>query len=420
MTTDKERSIAIVGSGIAGLTAAHLLHKSHRVILFEKSNRLGGHTNTITLDKGPDAGTAIDTGFIVMNHRNYPLFTKLLENLEVPLRNSNMSFSYYDRTTNLQYSGSGFGGLFAQRSNLFSRSFHHMLRDVFRFFKVAREDLNSGYAAHETLREYLEHRGFGHEFIEHHLIPMGSAIWSTPSTEMMEFPADSFLRFFNNHGLLTVNDRPQWRTVAGGSNAYIQKMLADWNNAVEIRLNADISGITRQNGAVQLHHKASNAETFDHVILATHADQVLQLLSDPTDDEKALFSKWSYTRSLTHLHTDESVMPPLKKIWSSWNFQRIHGPQTCLTYHMNRLQGLDTTHPYFVSLNLPIIPENILYEIEYEHPMYTHEAMETQPRLQALNGVHNTWFTGSYFGNGFHEDAVRSSVHIAEAFGETL
>ncbi|MDF7797876.1 FAD-dependent oxidoreductase [Pontiellaceae bacterium B1224] len=418
MEQGEKKHIAVIGSGVAGLTAAHLLQRKHKVTILEKSERIGGHTNTVIIPDGPDAGTPVDTGFIVMNHRNYPLFTKLLDQLKVELRDSDMSFGYHDLPSGLQYCGSGLDGLFAQRKNIISPAFHRMVRDTLRFFKTANADLNNAGLATESLGDYLKRNKFGPEFIEHHLLPMGSAIWSTPCEEMLEFPALSFMQFFHNHGLLTVNDRPQWRTVIGGSCAYIKKMKAEWKN-VEIRTGVDISGIHRNAGA-QICFADSPPEQFDEVVIATHADQALMLLDDPFPEEQESLGCWSYTKSRTLLHTDESVMPPLRKVWSSWNFQRLEGTKTSLTYHMNRLQGLETDRQYFVSLNLPKDPKGIIREFNYEHPMYTRKALASRTKLKELNGQKHTWFAGSYFGNGFHEDAVRSGVEVAEAFGIDL
>ncbi len=411
--------IAVIGSGVAGLTATHILQRQHHVTLFEKDTRLGGHTNTVTLPDGPDAGTPVDTGFIVMNHRNYPLLTRLFEQLDVPLRDSDMSFGYHDLASGLQYSGSGLNGLFAQRANLLRPSFLRLVRDVLRFFRMAEADLAAGQNLRDqTLGEYLAARGFGQAFIDHHLIPMGSAIWSTPCEEMLAFPAESFLRFLHNHGLLTITDRPQWRTVVGGSCAYIRRMQAQWQQ-VDVEVGAQIAGVRRSEAGVRI-GLADGSRTFDHVVMATHADQALPLLEDPSRDEKALLGCWRYTASRTLLHTDARRMPPLRRVWSSWNFQRIAGNRTCLTYDMNRLQGLRTSARYFVSLNPPHDPQGIIAAFNYTHPMYTRQALVSQPKLQALNGQQNTWFAGSYFGNGFHEDAVRSAVDVARGFGMEL
>ncbi|WP_372806943.1 NAD(P)/FAD-dependent oxidoreductase [Pontiella sp.] len=413
------KKIGVVGSGVAGLTATTILQREHRVTLFEKDARLGGHTNTVVIEDGPDAGTAVDTGFIVMNHRNYPLLTQLFGQLGVELRDSNMSFGYHDVPSGLQYCGNGLDGLFAQRTNLFKPSFHRMVRDTLRFFKTARLDRNNPFLMKEPLGAYLKRNRFGNEFIDHHVLPMGSAIWSTPCEHMLEFPTQSFLQFFHNHGLLTVKDRPQWRTVVGGSHDYIRRMQAGWRN-VDIRIGADLCGIKRDAEGVELLSADGTREYFDHVIIATHADQALRLLQDPSDEERNLLACWTYSKSRTVLHTDESVMPPLEKIWSSWNFKRIEGQRTSLTYHMNRLQGLRTEKQYFVSLNLPQEPAGKIAEFDYEHPMYTREALASRPNLQALNGRNNTWFAGSYFGNGFHEDAVRSAVDVAKGLGMDL
>lgn len=416
---DSTLNIAVIGSGVAGLAATHLLQRNHRVTLFEKSDRLGGHTNTVTIPDGPDAGTPVDTGFIVMNHRNYPLLTRLFEQLGVELRDSNMSFGYHDLPSGLQYCGNGLDGIFAQRSNLFRPSFHRMVRDVVRFFKTAERDLTERNLHDETLADYLQRNGFGPEFINHHLVPMGSAIWSTPCEQMMAFPAQSFLQFFHNHGLLSVKDRPQWKTVVGGSCDYVRRMRENWMR-VDVRLGASISGIRRADEGVRIFFGPTKEERFDRVVIATHADQALRLLLDPSEEENRHLGCWKYAKSRTILHTDESVMPPLRKVWSSWNFTRLEGARSCLTYHMNRLQGLETQRQYFVSLDLPNEPKDIMCEFDYEHPMFTRQALEQRVHLQRLNGQRHTFFAGSYFGNGFHEDAVRSGMEVAKTFGINL
>jgi len=411
--------IAVIGSGVAGLTATHLLQQKHRVSLLEQDSRLGGHTNTVVVPDGPDAGTPVDTGFIVMNHRNYPLLTRLFEQLGVELRDSDMSFGYHDLSSGMQYCGSGLNGLFAQRANLLSLRFHRMIRDALRFFKTAEQDLSESNLSDETLGEYLHRNRFSQPFVDHHIIPMGSAIWSTPCDRMMDFPAQSFLQFFNNHGLLTLNDRPQWKTVVGGSHRYIQRMQRHWSS-VEVHTGARIQNITRGPDKVQIVYADGKTESFDQVVIATHADQALRLLGDASREEQTALGSWKYTRSHTLLHTDESVMPPLRRVWSAWNFTRLVGEKTCLTYHMNRLQGLATKHQYFVSLNLPERPKGVVREIVYEHPMYTREVLNLHPALKRINGINRTWFAGSYFGNGFHEDAVRSAVDVAQSLGINL
>ena len=418
INTNVPQRIAVIGSGAAGLTATHLLQQKHHVTLFEASNRIGGHTNTITLDDIQDNGLKIDTGFIVMNHRNYPLLTKLFKSLDVPLQDSNMSFGYHDITSGLQYCGSGISGLFSQRKNIFNPRFHHLIKEVFRFFSIANSDAESGIDPKEKLGSYLEKNNFTGDFINHHIIPMGSAIWSTPCEKMMDFPAYNFINFFKNHGLLGVKNRPQWRTVTGGSSTYINLMKKQWNN-VSIILKANIDYIERTDGIIKI-NRGGNIELFDHVIIATHANQALDLLVDPNEFEKDFLSLWNYSRSKTYLHTDETVMPPIRRVWSSWNFQRINENRTSLTYYMNSLQNLPSKTNYFVSLDPPQTPKNILYEIDYEHPIFTFSTISKRKEIQSINGQRNTWFAGAYFGNGFHEDAVRSSVEIAEKFGVTL
>ena len=410
------KKIAVVGAGVAGLTATHLLRQKHDVTLIEKDARIGGHTNTVVIQEGADAGTPVDTGFIVMNHRNYPLLTRLFEQLGVQLRDSEMSFGYHDLPSGLQYSGSGLNGLFAQRSNLVNPAFRRMVRDVFRFFKLAEQDRGNPDLNRESLGDYLTRNAFSPEFITHHLMPMGSAIWSTPCEQMMAFPAASFFQFFHNHGLLSLKDRPQWKTVVGGSHDYIRRMRQGWDN-VRVRKATSIAGIRRHPQGVELHFEDAPSEAFDEVVIAAHADQALKLLADPNHLEQELLGAWTYTRSRTFLHTDVDILPPLRRVWSAWNFQRVSGNVTCLTYHMNRLQGLKTKHEYLVTLNPPAEPRGIVAEFLYEHPMYTRDALNARTLLAQLNGTNHTWYAGSYFGNGFHEDAVRSAVEVAHALG---
>ncbi len=415
-----QSKIAVVGGGVAGLTAAHILQRRHRVTLFEKNDYAGGHTHTVTIPDGPDKGTPVDTGFIVMNHRNYPLLTRLLKQLGVPLRDSEMSFGYWDEATQLQYSGGGLNGLFAQRRNLLRPSFIRMVREVLRFFREAERDRAAGGLRDQALGDYLKRGGYSEMFIRHHLIPMAAAIWSTPDNRMMEFPAESFVQFFHNHGLLTVNDRPQWRTVVGGSHSYVKRMLADFNG--EVHLSAPIASVRRFDDRVTLTTAAGPAGEFDGVVIAAHADEALALLADPSDAEQSLLGAWAYQPNDTVLHTDASVMPPLRRVWSSWNYTRERdgdpaGPAT-LTYDMNRLQGLRTHAPLFVSLNrrahLPA--DRVIMRTIYHHPTYSREALAAQRELPSLNAQRRTWFCGSYFGYGFHEDAVRSAVEVGRGF----
>ena len=411
MISHSTPKIAIIGSGIAGLSAAHYLEKQFCVSLFEKNDRLGGHTNTVNVLEDNNQ-IAIDTGFIVMNNKNYPNFSSLLKELDIPLFDSNMSFGYHDHDSDLQYSGSGINGIFAQRKNIFSLNFHILIKEILRFYKQAKIDLSENSVnIDESLNDYLRKYNFNYRFIDHHLIPMGSAIWSTPYKDMLNFPAQNFLNFFNNHGLLSLKERPKWKTITGGSTTYIKKMVSSWNN-VNINKNVKIKTIERSKNKINIYIK-NEIRTFDHVIFAVHADQVLELLGDSNIDEKNTFNSWQYSKSKTFLHTDPRVMPSEKKVWSSWNFSRITNSKTFLTYYMNKLQPLKTTTDYFVSLNPPYRPNNILYEIDYTHPIFSKKSIGSRSLLKKINGNNNTWFVGSYINNGFHEDAVSSSIEVA-------
>jgi predicted NAD/FAD-binding protein len=408
---EKKQEIAVIGGGVAGIVAAHLLQDSYQVTLFEQNDYLGGHTHTITIPDGPDAGTAVDTGFIVFNEATYPLFISFLAELNVPSRETEMSFGFHCRQTGLVYAGNTFNGLFAQRTNLLSPRFYRFLLEIGRFSRLASADLTRQEEL-GTLEEYVRRHRFMPFMVENYLKPMAAAIWSTPAGQVAAFPARSFLLFFKNHGLLSLRNRPAWRTVGGGSHSYVTAFLNRFNGTV--RLNSAVRRIHRTDEGVHLdcsdHH-----ERFDRVVLATHADQALRLLGDPTDEEMRLLGPWQYESNSTVLHTDTSVLPPLPQAWSCWNFRREPGdgaePPVYVTYAMNLLQGLTTPTQYLVTLNRPdgYDESRIIAKMVYHHPTYTKASMATQDALPSLNGVRNTWFCGSYFGYGFHEDAVRSS-----------
>jgi predicted NAD/FAD-binding protein len=417
-------TIAVIGSGAAGLSAAYLLQRKHKVTLIEKNDYIGGHTHTLEIEEGPDRGTPVDTGFIVMNHRNYPLLTQFFKHLGVELQDSDMSFSYHDTVNGLQYSGCGLNGLFAQRRNLFKPRFHKMIQDLFRFYDAAPKDLASGALKQLSLGAYLAAGNYGDMFIYHHIIPMGSAIWSTPCSKMMDFPAASFVQFFVNHGLLSLRDRPQWKTVTGGSRTYVKRIMETFNG--EVRTESPVVAVRRFRNQTYLTIDGQEEEVFDAVVIAAHADQALAMLSDATDHEKRLLGAWVYEPNDTVLHTDVNAMPPLKRAWASWNYTREteqeNNSPAALTYHMNRLQRLQTEKQYFVTLNRRHqYPEDTIHaSMEYEHPVYSSLAVDTQRELPLLNGVDNTYFCGSYFGYGFHEDAVRSGFDVARQFGIEL
>jgi predicted NAD/FAD-binding protein len=422
--TNSPLKIAVVGCGVAGLTAAWLLSRQHEVHLFEKNDYAGGHTRTLTVPDGPDAGTAVDTGFIVMNHRNYPYFTEVLRQLGVKLADSSMTFSYYDRAGDYGYSGNTFGSLFPKPSYYLKRQHLSLLKDLWRFARIGFRDLNSGYLEGKTLGEYCRARRFGGSFLNNYLYPMGAAIWSSPVVQMADFPAQPYLHFLENHGLLRLTNRPQWKYVEGGSRTYVRSMLQSFER--QPALSSAPQSIRRTDAKVVLQMPDGEARRFDHVVIGAHADDALQLLSDPSDSEQERLGPWRYQPNSVVLHTSPTHLPPDRRLWSSWNFMReashdLSQPVS-VSYYMNRLQNLKTRREYVVTLNAvePIPDSHIINRTTLTHPLYSFESMATQPKLEAMNGERNTWFCGSYFGYGFHEDAVRSAVNVAKGFGIEL
>jgi len=415
-------TIAVIGGGVAGLSAAFLLQEKFKVTLFERNDYVGGHTHTIVIPSGPDEGIPLDTGFIVLNDRTYPTFHRFLRRLGVSVRASDMSFGFHDERTGLQYSGSGLNGLFAQRVNLFKPSFHRMLWEIRRFGKEGEEDLKKGATA-PTLGKYLESKRFSREMIDQYLLPMGSAIWSTPPGEIWDFPTETFLGFFKNHGLLNLSDRPQWQTVVGGSHSYVRAFLKDFRG--EVRKSSGVTSVRREGEGVVL-SQGNLVERFDKVVIATHADEALELLEDPSQDERRLLGSWRYQDNHTVLHSDVSVLPPNRRAWASWNYvverDAPPGGKTSLSYHMNRLQGLKAQKQYCVTLNRSVPPREgeTIREFFYHHPTYSLASVKSQGELPRLNGVRNTYFCGSYFGYGFHEDAVKAGVAVGRALGVEL
>lgn len=417
-------SVAIIGGGVAGIVSAWLLQRRHQVTLFERNDYVGGHTNTVTIPEGPDAGTPVDTGFIVLNDRTYPLLHRFLAGLDVPVRDADMSFGFACELTGLQYAGTTLNGLFAQRLNLVSPRMHRMIADIVRFNRRARSDLESGSVADLTLAEYLGRIGLGDAFRDYYLLPMGAAIWSTSAHRMLEFPAESFLRFFLNHGLLSLTDRPQWQTVVGGSQSYVRAFLKSFRG--QVRTGTRLHGVRREDDGAIVMHEDGGSERFDRVVIATHADEALALLRDPSDEERRLLGAWEYARNPTVLHTDVSFLPANRRAWASWNYRReaqagSHVPLS-VTYHMNRLQGLRTARQYCVTLNSQraFAEGSVIASFPYKHPQYTFRSLATQAELPRLNGQRSTYFAGSYFGYGFHEDAVRSGAEVGRLFGEEL
>ena len=422
--TDAPLNIAVIGAGVAGITAAYLLQGRHHVTLYEKNDYIGGHTHTITIPDGPDAGTPVDTGFIVLNDRTYPRFNRLLQQLNVPIQDSEMSFSYFCEQTGFQYASRDIDSLFARRRNLFDIGYLRLLLEILRFNRTARRELASGGLTSLTLGRFLKDYRFSTRFREQYIIPMAAAIWSSPDDDIADFPMETFARFFSNHGLLSVSDQPQWSVVKGGSHAYVHAFRQGFRG--DIVSDAPVHGIRRDTDAVTLIMSDGNQRHLDHVVIATHADEAFQLLQDPTADEQRLLGPWRYSTNRVILHTDPGFMPSHRRAWASWNYTRERGASgrapVTLTYHMNRLQGLQTRAPYFVTLNpnREIDDAQVVTRLTYNHPMFTFDSLATQPHLAGLNGHNRTSFCGSYFGYGFHEDAVRAATLVAESFGITL
>lgn len=418
------QNIAVIGGGVAGIVAAYLLQQRHQVTLFERNDYLGGHTHTIEIADGPDAGLAVDTGFIVLNDATYPLFQKFLSRLGVATRVSEMSFGFQCRQTGLVYAGTDLNGLFARRRNLVSPRFYRFLVEVARFSRKAREDLAAEKIPPVTLGRYLKDGRFSSFMVENYLVPMASAIWSTPALKIGDFPAEPFLRFFANHGLLSFRNRPRWRTVIGGSHAYVKAFARGFHGC--LHLDTPVREVRRETDGVWITLAGGESLCFDQVVIATHADQGLRLLKEPSPLEQRLLSAWRYQKNHTVLHTDSSLLPIRRRAWAAWNFTReaTTSPKrpVFVTYYMNRLQGLATRRDYCVTLNRqePFRPETVIAEMDYHHPLYSFESMATQAELPHLNGKHRTWYCGSYFGYGFHEDAVRAAVDVAESLGAEL
>jgi uncharacterized protein len=404
--------IAVVGSGISGLSAAWLLSKHHRVTLYEADFRLGGHSNTVDVD-----GVAVDTGFIVHNEATYPNFSALLEHLGVETKPTNMTFAVSLDSGRLEYSGTGLTGLFAQPRNAVSLRFWGMLRDLLRFYREApRAAIDMGDI---SLDAYLDASGYGTAFRVDHLYPMAAAIWSTPAAEIGEYPARAFVRFCENHGLLRLVNRPLWRTLTGGSRAYVAKLA---RAIPEILTNTPICAVRRHSDSVEIVSVGGETRRFDQIVLATHADQSLAMLADPTPEEERLLGAFGYCANSAVLHSDATLMPHRRRVWSSWNYlssDRGNSRRLAVSYWMNRLQGLSNAKPMFLTLNAhrPVREDSILYAAEYSHPVFNARAMNAQRRLWSLQGRRNTWFCGAYFGAGFHEDGLQAGLAVAEALG---
>ncbi|UTL88809.1 NAD(P)/FAD-dependent oxidoreductase [Pseudomonas fluorescens] len=413
--------IAIIGSGIAGLTCAHLLSRRHAVTVFEAADRVGGHTHTVDVQwRGQQY--AVDTGFIVFNDWTYPQFIRLLQHLGVGSRVTEMSFSVHDPRTGFEYNGHDLLSLFAQRRNLLSPGFWGMLRDVLRFNRQALADLDQQRIDGAiTLGSYLRDNRYGERFIEHYIVPMGSAIWSMSRADMLHFPLQFFVRFCRNHGLLSVNQRPQWRVIEGGSRSYLAPLCQPF--AEHIRLNCPVQRVSRDVQGVNVTW-ATGSERFDKVVFACHSDQALALLDAPSEQEQAILGAIRYASNDVVLHTDTRLLPRRRRAWASWNY-RLGGSEqapAALTYDMNILQGIDAPVTFCVSLNQTALidPAQILARFEYAHPQYSLAAVAAQARQGELQGPLHSYFCGAYWANGFHEDGVLSALNVAGHFGEQL
>jgi predicted NAD/FAD-binding protein len=409
-------NIAIIGTGIAGMSAAWLLAKGHAVTVYEQAGRAGGHANTV---EAQGAGP-VDTGFIVYNEPCYPNLTALFRHLGVPTKPSEMSFAVSLDGGALEYGGNNPAQLFAQGRNLLSPRFWSMVGDILRFYRMA-PGFAEDEAAATSLGDYLDRHGFGRAFQEDHLMPMAAAIWSTPAGRVRDYPAAAFIRFWENHGLLRLTGRPAWRTVDGGSRAYVSRLTAPY--ADRMLLDRPVTRIERSAAGVTLHDATGAAQRFDHVVIATHADQALALLADPSPAEARLLGAIAYTRNAAVLHSDTALMPRRRNIWSSWNYlgERGANPDAApaVTYWMNRLQGIPEATPLFVTLN-PVTaprPETVIRSETYHHPLFDRAAIRAQHRLWELQGQRNTWYCGAWFGSGFHEDGLQAGLAAAEALG---
>ena len=404
--------IAIIGTGISGLSAAWALHRDHALTLFEAGDYIGGHTHTVDVEV-QGRPYAVDTGFIVFNDWTYPQFIELLDRLQVASRPTQMSFSVRCERSGLEYNGETLNTLFAQRRNLFRPAFHRMIRDILRFNREAPALLEQ--EQDSSLDDYLRAGRYSREFIDHYILPMAAAIWSAEPAIMGQMPARFFVRFFKNHGLLSVKDRPQWRVITGGSRCYVEALVAPFRE--RIRLNCPVEWLRRQAGQVEIKPVGGAVEYFDQVIIATHSDQALRLLADPSAQEREILGALPYQENDVVLHTDTRLLPQRRLAWAAWNYHLPAQPRdrVAVTYNMNMLQGLEAPQTFCVTLNRSdaIDPARMLYRTTYHHPVFTTAGVQAQARRAEISGVNRTWYCGAYWRNGFHEDGVDSGLAVA-------
>ena len=412
--------VAVIGTGISGMTSAYLLSEDHEVVVYEANNYVGGHTNTVDVSLNGDQ-YAVDTGFIVFNEKTYPNFIKLMRRLGVEWQDSLMSFSVQCEQTGMEFSPSTLNSLFIQRRNLIRPSFYRMLWDVMRFKRDSEALLQSD-DYQLTLAAFLEGKGYSQAFIRHFIIPMGEAIWSADPVKFNEFPALYFAQFFKNHGFLNVKDQPQWLTIKGRSRQYIKPITQPY--ADQIRVKCPVASIRRYSDRVEIQAQNQEAEKFDQVVIATHSDQALALLDDPTDAEKNILGVIPYQENHAVLHSDDSLLPSKKAAWASWNYHiaKEELGRVAVTYDMNILQSIGAPQELCVSLNLAkaVDPSKIYREMIYHHPVYNPESLTARHSHSEINGVNRTYYAGAYWGYGFHEDGVASALEVCKHFGKTL
>ena len=407
--------VAVIGSGISGLSAAHFLSKKYKVDLFEKENHFGGHSFTVDVpENNLKELISLDLGFIVFNKINYPNLLKFFDDLNVDYEKSNMSFSVSVKQSNIEYSGNGINGLFANKLNIFNINFLKMIKEIIFFYKEA-EKIDENKYKDQTLGDFLKLKKLSNYFINFHIIPMVAAIWSIPPNLAEKMPLELFLNFFKNHGLFKIKNRPQWYTVTGRSKVYVNKVLKTISG--EYFKNYEIKSVHRNEKSVRLYYGSSN-EYFDYdkVVFATHANETLKLIKNPTENEKKVLNNFRYKKNLAYLHTDDNLMPNRKNVWSSWNsiLNKNDISKNCVTYWLNKLQNLKTHNNYFLTLNpiFKIDNKKIIKKVEFSHPFYDLQTIKSQKDLIELQGKNNSWFCGSYFGYGFHEDGIKSSINI--------
>jgi uncharacterized protein len=413
--------IGIVGTGISGLSCAHLLQHDHDITLFESNNYAGGHTNTIQVnDNGKNIN--VDTGFIVYNNENYPNLCKLFDLLDVQGRNSDMSFSVVNEKTGLEYNGSGFNKLFCQRQNLLNPRFWKMLRDIFKFNDKAPGLLLNGLDDKMTVNDFVKKNAYSNQFINEYLIPLGASLWSAPAGEFLQYPIRFVIEFLNNHRMLQVANRPAWKTVKGGSNTYVKKILDSFHG--QLRLNTPVKHVTRSKNKIDITLASGQSETFDEVILASHADQCLQMVQNPGGIERGLLGMFPYQYNEAILHYDTEILPSNNNAWASWNYRipSQEADHVTVTYNMNMLQGLDASRTYCVSLNQSsgIANSKIIKRIQYYHPVFQPGRADAQASHHRLIRHKGISYCGAYWGYGFHEDGIKSALAVCSAYGKEL